>query len=92
MRSASQRREKQGPLVTRNALVYTRTGCHLCEEAEQQLLAAGFQVEMVDIDQRPDLRDRYNLCVPVVLIDGKERFRGRINPHLLKRLVAREGD
>ena len=35
--------------------LYTRAGCHLCEEAErvlrQEQAAAGFGLELVDIDQ-----------------------------------------
>jgi len=42
----------------------------------------------VDIDSDETLVDRYNDCVPVVVIDGKERFRGRINEVLLRRILA----
>ena len=31
----------------------------------------------------------YNECVPVVFVDGRERFRGRIDPVLLRRLLHR---
>ena len=73
--------------MPKNALIYTRTGCHLCEEAALLLARYGFQTELVDIDTNPELRERYNVCVPVVFIDGKERFRGRVNEILLKRLL-----
>ena len=46
----------------------------------------GLTVEEVDIDADPALRKRYTDCVPVVLIDGKERFRGRVDERLLRRL------
>lgn len=42
----------------------------------------------VDIDQDPRLRERFDQCVPVVEIDGKIRFRGKVNPVLLDRLLA----
>jgi hypothetical protein len=42
----------------------------------------------VDIDADPALRKRYTDCVPVVEIDGRERFRGRVNEVLLRRIVA----
>jgi glutaredoxin len=71
------------------AIVYTRQGCHLCEEAEALLQQFGLAVREVDIDAQPELRARYNECVPVVLIDGKERFRGRVDPRLLRRLLRR---
>jgi hypothetical protein len=44
----------------------------------------GWQVVSVDVDQDPELARRYGACVPVVVIDGRERFRGRIDPILLK--------
>lgn len=67
--------------------VYSRQGCHLCDDAKDLLIRHGLAPEVVDIDQDPDLRDRYTDCVPVVVIDGVERFRGRINEVLLRRLL-----
>jgi glutaredoxin len=69
--------------------LYTRQGCHLCDDAASALAQHGLQVARVDIDQDPALRDRYGQCVPVVVIDGKERFRGRVDELLLRRLIAR---
>ena len=70
-----------------SVLLYTRQGCCLCDEAEQVLLRHGLAPEMIDIDQRPELQVQYNDCVPVVIIDGKIRFRGRIDERLLRRLL-----
>jgi glutaredoxin len=70
-------------------VLYTRQGCHLCHDAEQLLRQYGLAPELVDIDADPALRQRYTDCVPVVVIDGKERFRGRVDPRLLRRLLAR---
>ncbi len=69
------------------ATLYTRQGCHLCDKACRLLLEHGFEVEAVDIDADPALRARYTNCVPVVVIDGRERFRGRIDRRLLRRLA-----
>jgi glutaredoxin len=68
--------------------LYTRTGCHLCDDAQALLVRNGLTPELVDIDADPLLRERFNDCVPVVVIDGKERFRGRVNEVLLRRLLA----
>ena len=46
-----------------NAVLYTRNGCHLCEEAEAVLRAYGFEVERVDIDVNPQFKERYDCCV-----------------------------
>ena len=72
------------------AILYTRQGCHLCEQAKQILQRHGLGPLEVDIDADPALRAKYNECVPVVLIGGKERFRGRIDEMLLRRLLAHE--
>jgi glutaredoxin len=67
--------------------LYTRQGCHLCDEAAAVLSRHGLQAEKVDIDSDPELVAQYTNCVPVVVIDGKERFRGRVDEVLLKRLL-----
>lgn len=69
-------------------VLYTRAGCHLCEVAADVLARHGLTFESVDIDADAELRKRYNECVPVVTFDGKERFRGRVDERLLRRLLA----
>lgn len=69
-------------------VVYTREGCHLCDEAVALLTQHGLKCQLVDIDHTPELRQKYDLCVPVVVIHGKERFRGRIDELLLRRILA----
>jgi glutaredoxin len=68
--------------------LYTRQGCHLCDDAYALLVRHDLRPKLVDIDADPALRERYNECVPVVEIDGRELFRGRINEVLLLRLLA----
>jgi glutaredoxin len=70
-------------------VVYTRQGCHLCDEAVDTLARHGLRPQLVDIDADAKLRELYTDCVPVVCIDGKERFRGRVNEVLLVRILAR---
>ncbi len=74
-------------MTGRVAIVYTRQGCHLCEDAQQMLQQHGFRVQLIDIDEDAGLRERYTNCVPVVEIDGKVRFRGTIDRRLLRRLM-----
>jgi glutaredoxin len=69
-------------------ILYTRKGCHLCDEALAALKRQGLTPQLVDIDADATLCERYNDCVPVVEIDGNERFRGRVNEVLLARLLA----
>lgn len=70
------------------AILFTRQGCHLCDDALTLLRTHGLEPVVIDIDRDPNLRERYHVCVPVVVIDGKERFRGRVEPRLLKRLLS----
>jgi glutaredoxin len=69
-------------------VLYSRQNCCLCDDAKALLNSAGLPFEVVDIDADPELRARYNECVPVVAINGKERFRGRIDPRLLRRSLV----
>jgi glutaredoxin len=71
-----------------NVVLYTRDGCHLCEEAQEVLSEFGISPTIVDIDADPNLRERFDECVPVVEIDGQIRFRGRVEPTLLRRIVS----
>lgn len=70
-----------------NVTLYTREGCHLCDEANALLCAHGLSPRKVDIDENEQLRNKFDTCVPVVEIDGKIRFRGKVDPILLKRLL-----
>lgn len=86
-------RGEPAPRSERNVVMYTRQGCHLCEQAWHQLEQAqphyGFTLRQVDVEDDPELVRDYGECVPVVTIDGKVRFRGRINRVLLERLLSR---
>ena len=80
------------PLDHLRFILYTRQGCHLCEEAATLAQARRrfrFPIETIDVDTDPALRQQYGLEVPVVTVNGQLRFRGRVNPVLLERLLAR---
>jgi glutaredoxin len=70
-----------------DVVLYTRSGCHLCDEARQALAEAGLHPRLVDVDSRSELVTQFGQCVPVVTIDGRVRFRGQVHPVLLRRLV-----
>lgn len=71
-------------------ILYTRVGCHLCDVSRETLVAHGLTPLDVDIDADPELRAKYDWKVPVISIDGRERFFGRVDPVLLKRLLQGE--
>ena len=54
--------------------VYSRPGCHLCDELLDMLLPLVRDlavVDVVDIDTRRDWRERFGDRVPVVEVDGR---------------------
>ena len=71
-----------------NVKLYTRKSCHLCDAARDMLVEHGVEPQLIDIDENRSLCERFDTCVPVVEIDGKVRFRGRVEPVLLKRLLS----
>lgn len=73
--------------LTMDVILYTRQGCHLCDDALALLERHGLKPQLIDIDQDPQLREKYDCCVPVVAFNGKVRFRGRVNEVLLRRLL-----
>ncbi|MFN2308767.1 MAG: glutaredoxin family protein [Gammaproteobacteria bacterium] len=52
-------------------ILYTRRGCHLCEDFEQELRRLQheipFEVEIREVDARPEWRAAYNDQVPLLL-------------------------
>ncbi len=75
-------------------IVYSRKGCHLCEEVKQSLESlsqrAPFTWREVDIDSDEELRRKYNDEVPVVFIDGHKAFKYHLNEiEFLRKLQAR---
>ena len=68
-------------------ILYTRQNCCLCDDAKQVLESYGLEPSLVDIDEHPDKLAMYNECVPVVEINGKVHFRGKVNEVLLRRIL-----
>ena len=52
--------------------LYSRRGCHLCEDMQAQLQEFveehSLKLEIHDIDQEPKLYDLYNTLVPVLCV------------------------
>ena len=81
-------------MVIKKVTLYTRRGCHLCDEAKRAIDSARrrrpFDYDEVDIDSDPELRQLYNEEVPVIAIDGAKAFKYRLTAEeLLKKLEAR---
>ena len=79
-----------GPLGDLVVVMYTRAaGCHLCEETygvlEDASRREGFRLDIVPVDDDPELEKSYGYRVPVVTIDGAEAFNYRVEPAQLRR-------
>lgn len=74
--------------------VYSRHGCHLCENAVNTLESMreelAFEIEIIYIDDNPELEKLYGNEVPVIHINGEhhdfykvdpERFRTSLEKH-----------
>ncbi|OYR48216.1 glutaredoxin family protein [Halorubrum sp. Ea8] len=70
--------------------VYTREDCALCDAARETIeeTAAGLDVaidlEMVDVDEDPELVDEYGERVPYVLVDGHPAFKYEVDERELR--------
>ena len=74
----------------RTAKLYIGTDCHLCEEAAEILEEYRLwlpAIEVIEVQSDPKLVDKFGKCVPVLVVDEKVRFRGRILEPLLRRLI-----
>lgn len=72
-------------------LVYTRASCPLCDHAidllRKYVPEFGLRLELQDVDGDRELVRRHGERVPVVVINGRERFWGQINEALLLRTL-----
>jgi glutaredoxin len=73
----------------REVTLYTREGCHLCEEAKAAILPLvsefGATLREVDIDDDPVLHDRYTNDVPVIFLGAKMVAQHRLDAAQLRR-------
>ena len=75
--------------------LYTRPGCHLCDDLKATLLRLrrrqAFVLREVDISHDPALDRRYGHDIPVLLINGAEAARHRIDEADLMRRLTQTG-
>ena len=78
-----------------HVIVYSRPGCHLCDEAKAAISAAGcsdqFTFEEVNIESDEELLRKYKYDIPVIAIDGVEAFIHRVNPKEFETRIKRIG-
>ena len=68
--------------------IYSKPGCHLCEEVEavvrQVATRRRFRLEKRNILDDPALLKQYQTAIPVVLVDGVEIARYRLTAFALE--------
>ena len=76
--------------------LYTRARCRLCDEMKAEIeradlkrLGVRSELRVVDIDADPGLVERYGQSIPVLEIEGRAAFKGRLTAEELERKVAR---
>ena len=62
--------------------VYSRRGCHLCEQMLEQLLPLSrgrAEIEVIDVDLQPGLAERFGVRVPVLSCSDGELCEYRLD-------------
>lgn len=70
-------------------VLYTRPGCHLCEEVKAEMSAADcrdeYELEEINIETDQGLVQLYGWEIPVVFINGLKVFKYRLTADEFKR-------
>lgn len=73
-------------------VLYARARCHLCDVARDVLLSlrarTPFAFDEIDIDLDETLELEYGLRIPVVTVDGEERFEVTVDEAEMGKLLA----
>jgi glutaredoxin len=73
-------------------MLYSRPGCHLCDEAKQAIESAQcmdeYTLEEIDIESDVELLRRYRFDIPVVTINGQEAFRHTVTADEFRRRLT----
>jgi len=72
--------------------LYTRPGCHLCEDAKSAIAPLlqefGARLSEVNIDEDPELRERYGMDIPVIFIGQHKAAKHRVDLAQFRRQLA----
>ena len=75
--------------------IYTRPGCHLCDEmkavVQRAARSVALTIEEVDISRDAELDGRYGSEIPVLIVNGKKVAKYRIAEEALTRILERAG-
>lgn len=73
--------------------IYSRPGCHLCDEAKEVVERVRarfpFSLRVIDIETDPELQKSYGEQIPVVFINGNKAFKFRVDEAELEKRVKK---
>jgi glutaredoxin len=73
----------------RQVTLYTRPGCHLCEDAKAAIAPLlrefGASLHEVNIDKDAVLEGRYGWDIPVIFIGARKAVKHRVDVELFRR-------
>jgi glutaredoxin len=72
-------------------VLYGKPGCHLCDDARAVLERVGAPFAEVDITSDDARHAAYLERIPVVTLDGEERFEYFVDEAALRRLLDKVG-
>ena len=71
--------------------LYSRPGCHLCDDMKATVAtlaeAVPIALEVIDISNNPELERQYGLEIPVLLVEGRKAAKYRVGVEELRRIV-----
>ena len=73
--------------MSRVVLYFIPGLCPLCDEAREVLLGMPCEFEEIDIRTDRELLRTFRLEIPVIAVDGKKEFVGRVEPARLRALL-----
>ncbi len=68
-------------------VLYSRRGCHLCEQAEEWLAVHAPAATVVDVDAVPGAAAAFGLRVPVLVIDDTAVLEGRFDEEQMQAAI-----
>jgi glutaredoxin len=78
--------------MTARVTLYSRSGCHLCDEARAVVARVcselGEEYAEVDVDADPELTARFSDEVPVTFVDGRQHDFWRVDPQRLRAALS----
>ncbi len=78
--------------MSARVVLYTRPGCHLCDDARavvaEVCAEVGEAYDEVDISGSRELEERFGEEIPVTFVDGEQHDFFRVSPQRLRRALT----